>query len=206
MSTGPRKLARARARELTCTGTRSLARDLADDLARARELIYDPDPVHAKRLSRAIYRARKLAYYLDPAYEMRLSRRISRGRELAHQLDTDLDLDRSPSCDLARDLTRALVYRLDCAYDLNRTDTRENREREVKGIALPAAKLLAVVARLLPAAARDRYDEEFRSELWCLAQAGAGHLRQVAYALRQLRCVCLTAAALRSPRRRGATP
>lgn len=77
---------------------------------------------------------------------------------------------------------------------------RSHLEGEVKRVAPPAVRLLSAVARLLPAAYRARYEEEFRAELWDLAQAGAGRLWQVAYALRQLRCARLTVSALRSPR------
>jgi hypothetical protein len=69
-----------------------------------------------------------------------------------------------------------------------------------------AARLLARPARLLPAADRARYAEEYCSELTELAQAGAGRLGQLGYALRQLYSAPRTGRALRSPRRRGAAP
>jgi hypothetical protein len=68
------------------------------------------------------------------------------------------------------------------------------------GVAPSAAGLLAAAAWLLPAADRARYGEEYRSELWDLAQSGAGRLRQLGYALRQLRRALPACLALRSPR------
>lgn len=75
-----------------------------------------------------------------------------------------------------------------------------------KRVARSAVRLLTAAACLLPAAGRARYAEEYRSELWELAQSGAGRLRQLRYALRQLFNVRRMGFALRSPRRRGAAP
>jgi hypothetical protein len=50
-----------------------------------------------------------------------------------------------------------------------------------------AARLLAAAARVLPAADREPYAQEYRSELWELAQAGDGRVGQLCYALRQVR-------------------
>jgi hypothetical protein len=72
--------------------------------------------------------------------------------------------------------------------------------------AWPASGLTSVASFLLPAADRARYSEEYRSELWELAQAGAGRIRQLRYALRQLRNALPMGFALRSPRRRSAAP
>ena len=82
------------------------------------------------------------------------------------------------------------------------------RRREVSRVAPTAGRLLAAAARLLPPADRDRYAEEYQSELWELAQSGTGHgrRRQLGYALRQFRSAPRTGMALRSPRRRSAAP
>jgi hypothetical protein len=73
--------------------------------------------------------------------------------------------------------------------------------------ALPARGLLATAGILLPRADRARYMQEYRSELWDLAQTGEGRLRQLLYALRQLRSTIPMGLALRSPRRsKGAAP
>jgi hypothetical protein len=53
-------------------------------------------------------------------------------------------------------------------------------------IAPAAARLLATTTRLLPAAHRARYGEEFRSELWEISHAGGGGRTQLAYACRQI--------------------
>lgn len=66
---------------------------------------------------------------------------------------------------------------------------------------------MAATAQLLPTPGRARYTAEFRSELWELAQSGAGRWAQVAYAARQLRSVWSLRAALQAPvRRRAAAP
>jgi len=73
-------------------------------------------------------------------------------------------------------------------------------------VVLSAAGLLVVAARVLPAAHRARYAEEYRSELWDLAQSGVGRLRQLQYALRQLCSAFPVGFTLRSPRRKSAAP
>jgi hypothetical protein len=70
--------------------------------------------------------------------------------------------------------------------------------------ARPACRLTDAASFFLPAADRARYAAEYRSELWDLARAGAGCLRQLLYALRQFRAAVPMAFALRSPRRKGA--
>jgi len=92
---------------------------------------------------------------------------------------------------------RALAHARALAY------ARARGLREA-GVLPSAAGLLAAAARLLPAADRARYGEEYRSELWDLARSGAGRLRQLGYALRQLRRALPAAVALRSPRRGSA--
>jgi hypothetical protein len=49
-----------------------------------------------------------------------------------------------------------------------------------------AARLVTAANRLLPAANRARYREEFHAEICDLAEAGAGRWRQIAYATRVL--------------------
>ena len=70
----------------------------------------------------------------------------------------------------------------------------------------PAGYLVTTAARLLPAAYQARYVEEYQSELWDLAKAGAGRIAQLRYALCQLCCSLPMGLTLRSPRRRGAAP
>jgi hypothetical protein len=83
---------------------------------------------------------------------------------------------------------------------------RLNRDIPTREPGRPASGLVAATARLLPVADRERYAEEFRSELWDLAQAGAGRLRQLGYAFRQLLRAIPMSLTLRSPRRRSAVP
>jgi hypothetical protein len=71
---------------------------------------------------------------------------------------------------------------------------------------LPASGLAAAAAFLLPATHRGRFLEEYRCELWDLAESGAGRLRQVICAFRQLRSAIPLRAAVLSPRRRNAAP
>ena len=73
-------------------------------------------------------------------------------------------------------------------------------------VAPSAAGLLAAAARLLPAEERVRYAEEYRSELWEIAQVGGRRCAQLAYAARQLLAARRLRAGLRAPQRRGAVP
>ena len=79
-------------------------------------------------------------------------------------------------------------------------------QHRVGRVAPSAARLLAVVAGMLPAADRDRYAEEYRSELWEIAHAGQSRRRQLYYAFRQVVSFPRLYAELRVPRRRGAAP
>jgi hypothetical protein len=69
-----------------------------------------------------------------------------------------------------------------------------------------AGRLAGVAARLLPARDRCRFAEEYRSELWELAQGGAPRRRQVAHAVRLLGSSVALRVALGSLRRRSAAP
>lgn len=66
-------------------------------------------------------------------------------------------------------------------------DAVDLRQRKAREIAPSAAGLLTAAVRLLPAGHRNRYRQEYRSELWDLAQAGAGCIGQLRYAFCQLR-------------------
>lgn len=111
-----------------------------------------------------------------------------------------------PACELVRyiDDMRALINHDLSSEGLVQREGRLNRE--AKRVVPRAARLLAAVTRLLPATDRSRYAEEFQSELWDLAQDGAGRIRQLGYALHLLRNIVPMGFALRSPRRRGAAP
>jgi len=208
--------------------TRASDRDLVRDLDRALAHSFDLDCAidHNRASRRARHLVNDLGRILDRASILDLGRAFDRASNRAFDRASALDRDLALVSGMNRSaFGRAsssafdLVHVLDHASELNSElarmldSTRRpavldrgHLEREVRRVAPSAARLLAVVARLLPASDRARYDEEFRSELQDLAQAGAGRFRQVAYALRQLRYARLTVAALRSPRRRGVTP
>jgi len=123
---------------------------------------------------------------------------------------------RGPASDLASDLVRIrdATWGLGLAHgDLSRA---QDSVRDLAGIRAaarlqrgfsqvpPWAAGLVAAARLLPAADRARYLEEYQAELWVLAWSGTGRLRRLRYALRQLLRILPLGVALRSPRRRGA--
>jgi DNA polymerase family A len=93
-----------------------------------------------------------------------------------------------------RDLTQTLddAQRLDSAGD-----------DKARSVTPSAAGLLTTAARLLPVASRDRYAEEYRSELWEITQAGAGRIAQLRYAFRQLCNSIPMGVAVRSLRRKS---
>lgn len=99
----------------------------------------------------------------------------------------------------------ALVRLLTFSFG-NARMTSAQGQRRARRVPSSAAGLLATAARLLPAADADRYAEEYLSELWELAESGAGRLRQLLYAVRQLLRALPMRFMLRSPRRRSTTP
>ena len=143
------------------------------------------------------------------AARLQLSRRtvathvshILKKLDVHSRTDIAREAARTPLTAQAREAARALEAAAVREAAL-RADVRQLKARRV---APRAADLLAAAVRLLPTADRARYAEEYRSELWDLAQSGAGRLRQLWYALRQLRRVLPMSAELRSPRRRGAS-
>ena len=100
----------------------------------------------------------------------------------------------------------ASAVRLPKLLRLTLTDRPDDRRSEAKPVASSASGLLAAAAKPLPVADRARYAEEYRRELWELAQSGAGSLRQLRYALRQVLHTLPMSFALRSPRRKSAAP
>lgn len=95
-----------------------------------------------------------------------------------------------------------IVARLFALGDAHTASDRLQNDTEQ--VAPSAATLLAAAVRLLPESDRTRYTEEYRAELWDLAQAGAGRIRQLLYALCQVRSAHQMGVALRAPRRRSA--
>lgn len=136
------------------------------------------------------HRARDLDY--ARAYAGILGRVADRVREL-----TD---DVAVLANAGRDLAQMVVQSEDASRRAGSTEPRHS---------VLADRLLGQAMRVVPVAHRDRYDEEFRSELDQLAEE-CGRSAQVGYALRVARQVWMLRVALRSsphkaPRRIGAS-
>jgi hypothetical protein len=202
-TTDPRVLASgphcdlAQAIAKACDLTRGLARAADTDLIYASHL--------AREIAREISRASDLANKVNHAY-------VGLEADLANADVHASSLVRH----LAQIQDRARVRdRVFVRFEVSATVSNLGRAGKLVGIAaapgrrqvMPSAKrLLDAAARVLPAADRARYADEYRSELWELAHAGAGCLRQLRYALRQLRRAPSMGFTLRSPHRRSATP
>jgi len=76
------------------------------------------------------------------------------------------------------------------AYARTRGSTTRGAEafeyRHSGRVTPPAERLVLMAAWLLPAPDRARFGEEYRAELWEIAQSGVGCRQQLGYALRQL--------------------
>jgi hypothetical protein len=195
---------RTRALLSASDSARALHRDLDDARAFARAFARDLDGAHDQLLERIKGGALNLEITINNA----LARRGAGAPALARDLNIIL-AEARPYGELVPVLVRRRVGALDLAGALDAalgldTSDRSRAHWEAGQVAPSAARLLACAARLLPAADRARHAEEYRSELWELAQAGAGRLGQLGYALRQLRSTPRTGRALRSLRRRGA--
>lgn len=214
MSTADRRLDRA----LYCA--HDLARALAKDLDRARDraakyLAGDLRRDICRDLDCARDHASKLIADLDRDLDGARARAWDITDTLEHtptrDLDRALDYTLIRALDTARDGAGDLRREIQRAYELTRDLYRTRRSRPTKRVvpsatsllATAARFLLAAAARLLPATDRGRYAEEYQAELWDLAQAGAGRVQQLRYALRQFRNVVSVRVALRSPRRRS---
>jgi hypothetical protein len=156
---------------------------LARDLRHIHSRALGDDHEVACRLIRALNLARDLDYNLFRARALSVSRNVARAD--------------------ARNLDQALV---DYTASRHSLTAGMYEPREARRIGSWATGLLAAATRLLPAADRARYAEEYQSELWDIAQDGCGPVRQVRYALRQLICAAEMSGALRSPRRRSPAP
>jgi hypothetical protein len=138
------------------------------------------------RLATSCVRAEAFARKLELAGVFGLD--LKRGRELIKALGQ------------ARELAVGLMD--EGAWPTGKSGTRACSRR----VTPSARRLVAVAARLLPAADRARYGEEYHSELWDLAAAGAGRRQQIGYAARQLYSAVPVHFAILSPRRRKASP
>jgi hypothetical protein len=204
-----RDLARVLDRALDLVRAGNLTRDLGLGLARALELDRDLNLGIASArglvadLARALSRDLELASAcgLDRALGHDLDLALGRDLELALTLASDLDIasNRAPTFDRdlasARTGARSLAYELqllrDRVAELDRTPWTvppghdSGKRVQARPVALSARRLAVAAAWLLPAGDRARYGDEYRSELWDLAHAGAGRRQQVGYAFRQ---------------------
>jgi hypothetical protein len=174
-----------------------LDRDLNLDIATARGILADLDRALSRDL--ALASASGLDHTLGRDLDLDLA--LGRDLELALALASDLDIasTRAPTFDRdlasARTRARSLAYELqllrDRVAELERTQwtvppgPRSAKPAQTRPVALSARRLAVAAAWLLPAGDRARYGEEYRSELWDLAHAGAGRRQQVGYAFRQ---------------------
>ena len=185
----------ARDHDLPLDIAHDLARALARDLAHDRDLAGDDDLARARELDRTLARARELDRLL--VHNRSYALVSARSSALAHA--------RALAARLASDL----AHSYECALGLDRVSSSgaaPGQQGTVVRVAPSARRLLAVAGWLLPAADRARYSEEYSSELWDIAHAGARRRHQFQYAIRQtLRLVQLRSAVL-APRRRSASP
>jgi hypothetical protein len=108
-------------------------------------------------------------------------------------------------CSLAWALGRRLDRKLLRAQRRART-LYDGLELLYLGVRPSAGRISSAAARLLPEPDRARYREEYLSELWDVAHAGASFWQQARYALRQLAGALRMRDALLRPRRDGLPP
>lgn len=140
---------------------------------------------------------------------------------LARDVDLDLGLDRSAfvSATLDFDRSRAITYIRILSSDLKRARaiTRlripqfefplgESRRTVAREPMRLAGRLVSAAAKILPENDRTRYEEEFRSELADLVQAGVGRRAQLSYAIRQVAFAWPLRRELRLPQRHWVRP
>jgi hypothetical protein len=198
-----------------------LARTDARALARKRATEYDPDGGLADDLALAVSVAGRLISALDGARRNGFfsAHEIDIARHLVHKVDEDFASARNLQHNFSR--TRARLLSDDLAQHHASAQMLVNtlmhgrpvepgrqraRRRKAFFMSPAAARLAATAAWLLPSPERERYREEFRSELWELAAAGASRRHQVGHAAQVLTQAWVMRTALRSPARRRAVP
>jgi hypothetical protein len=102
-------------------------------------------------------------------------------------------------------LANEVIQGLEPSDQLNR-DRSDRKKHGSRRVAPSATHLLAIAVNFLPAGHRERYAEEFMSELWELAHAGEARRHQIYYALTQLVSVWPLRAELRISRQRQVVP
>src|SRR5262249_51012349 len=132
----------------------------------------------------------------------------ARTRDLAPAFDGSLVTSRARA--LARDLFHARARARGLARTVRYEEQRDPTRRSVGGepirISVPARGLAHAAVRMLPAADRSRYAEEFQAELVEISRRGGKQRAQMAYAAAQLRHAPLLRFELREPHRRNAAP
>jgi hypothetical protein len=185
----------------------SVRAGLAGTLAMASDL----DPFSTRQLAAVLSQARasvsQVAGQLAQAHASVRTMRLSSLRAWALDLNSDSCGDVGIDLTGARTSARALRRDLDKArIKLQLRARTTSAGHAAKHVAPSAVGLLVTAARLLPAADRVRYVEEYQSELQDLAQAGTGRIGQVQYGARQLWHALPMSIALRSLRHTGAAP
>jgi hypothetical protein len=194
-------------------------RDLAHDLERARTRVLDIERIcdlaldleRVRDLALNLERVRDLALDLDLEHDLDIDRVRVLGLHLAHirssarVLEHDLDLARD--LDLEHDLEHAHATTVDLATALA---FARAEAVDPGGAGVPvrvsgqARRLAHAAARLLPAAERSRYAEEYAGELWGIAEAGGRRRSQVSHALSMIRGALMLRFELGRPQRRKA--
>ncbi|MFF5205049.1 hypothetical protein [Streptosporangium sp. NPDC000396] len=158
----------------------------------------DLDPVidRARDLTSALLLA------IDHAQDLILNLNRHFDRDSIHSLALALaqvhDLSRDFGIFLDRRLMELLVALHKSLTPHRETEQNSNRHAQIS-TAVSALRLITFTLRLLPAEYRHEYAEEFRAELYDLAQAKATTAMQILYAVQQLGRVRQLREALLSP-------
>jgi hypothetical protein len=198
---------------------RAHAAALASDLGRARSLTKNVTLTAAG--SRNLIRtAHSFAVDIGHLYfsARRLDQAVADGalsldysRALTRQLVIDMSLAAQRACGFAYDTSElvgclhaagknaeALVLTLD-----EQASPVESAVVAVR-VSKPARWVMTLALRALPVMERSRYAEEWRSELWDLAEGPGSQRRQVIHALRTMACAVPQRSSIRQGRRRAA--
>jgi hypothetical protein len=168
-------------RDLDLTRARDITRDITRALTPTRDITRSLAPA----LTRNIDLTRDIAAALAAARDRAADLYLDSARDLARDLDRVL----GRADGLARDLDAASVIALDyfnAARAGRRGSAKDDRSAAVR-VSRQAKQLAKGAARLLPAADRTRYAEEWAAELWGIAEADGKRRPQVAHAMHLVR-------------------
>jgi hypothetical protein len=139
-----------------------------------------------------------IAFEANRARAVHVLRQLGRARETISDKSALAEhLDVSIRC--AHDLVDTLLLAPSVIRGARASYLRQRRS-------IGAWRLATAAARILPMAARPRYEEEFKSELAEIACAGGGRRVQLAYAVRQVMSAARLRHELRAPQHRSAVP